>query len=37
MSGSAGSYLAFLAGAVKKEMPQWERVRVDLGGPAAAN
>jgi regulator of sirC expression with transglutaminase-like and TPR domain len=29
-------YLAFLAGAVKKEMPQWERVRVDLGGQATA-
>ncbi len=24
-------YLAFLAGAVKREMPEWERVRVDLG------
>jgi hypothetical protein len=27
----SSNYLAFLAGAVRKEMPQWERVRVDLG------
>lgn len=33
---SSSVYLAFLAGAVKKEMPQWERVRVDLGGQAAS-
>ena len=24
-------YLAFLAGAVRKEMPDWQRVQVDLG------
>jgi len=36
LAPSSSVYLAFLAGAVKKEMPQWERVRVDLGGRAAA-
>ena len=27
----APQYLAFLADVVSKEMPEWERVRVDLG------
>jgi hypothetical protein len=30
-------YVAFLAGAVKKEMPDWHRVRVDLGQSPPAN
>jgi regulator of sirC expression with transglutaminase-like and TPR domain len=36
LAPSSSVYLAFLAGAVKKEMPQWDRVRVDLGDRAAA-
>jgi regulator of sirC expression with transglutaminase-like and TPR domain len=31
LAPKATQYLAFLAAAVKREMPEWERVRIDLG------
>ena len=31
LAPTAIQYLAFLAAAVRKEMPEWQQVRVDLG------